>query len=380
MVLVTDDDVDDESPNAETWDGDQSSFQGDKSTWNSDESTLSPELAGSTSDTVSNIDPAALAALQAGLAAEQEKEQEPEEAPPNEAPPNEAAPPLEVVDDPDDTPTPPTEEMQAAEETPSAALPETPAAETTAADSKPAAIAGSSSDQAASGFSIGPIGIAMIVLGLCSCCVLAALLLPASDPLPNDHQAQCNANLARIGLALKAYHNAHGMLPPAIVTDEQGAPMHSWRVYLLPFLDQENLYQQYRFDEAWNGPHNASLMKDCPSVYRCPSDEGQSGDSVYRVVMGHDTPWQANRSFPLSALSRSAEETIAVVETANLPANWLEPAELQVDDLPMINSAKRQPCVGSNHTNGAHVVMMNGVVKFLPQNTEHAVLVQMMKN
>ena len=46
--------------------------------------------------------------------------------------------------------------------------------------------------------------------------------------------------------------------------------MHSWRVLILPFLDQQSLYNQYDFREPWNGPNNIKLLNSMPSVLRLP--------------------------------------------------------------------------------------------------------------
>src|SRR6516165_2689000 len=86
-------------------------------------------------------------------------------------------------------------------------------------------------------------------------------------------RGQCKNNLMNIGLALHNYHDQFGSFPPACVADENGRPMHSWRVLILPFLDQTPLYNQYRFDEPWDGPNNKKLADTILAVYNCPSDD-----------------------------------------------------------------------------------------------------------
>src|SRR5262245_60656054 len=89
---------------------------------------------------------------------------------------------------------------------------------------------------------------------------LACLLLPAvQSPGGGGRRATCANNLRNISLALCQYHDIHGTFPPAYITDEDGRPMHSWRVLLLPYLDQHSVYRQYRFDEPWDGPNNSAL-------------------------------------------------------------------------------------------------------------------------
>lgn len=77
-------------------------------------------------------------------------------------------------------------------------------------------------------------------------------------------------NLKMIGLAMHNFHDVYGAFPPAVIHGPDGKPWHSWRVLLLPFLEQQALYEQYRFDEPWNGPNNSKLLEKIPSVYRDP--------------------------------------------------------------------------------------------------------------
>ena len=55
------------------------------------------------------------------------------------------------------------------------------------------------------------------------------------------------------------------------VADATGRPMHSWRVLILPFLEQQSLYEQYDFREPWDGPNNIQLLGNMPDVFSCPS-------------------------------------------------------------------------------------------------------------
>src|SRR4051812_9073955 len=81
-------------------------------------------------------------------------------------------------------------------------------------------------------------------------------LSPSTGPREASKRTQCKNNLKEIALALHNYHEAYGCFPPAYIADKDGRPMHSWRVLILPYLDEKPLYLKYRFDEPWNGPHN----------------------------------------------------------------------------------------------------------------------------
>ena len=68
------------------------------------------------------------------------------------------------------------------------------------------------------------------------------------------------------------YHGKNKHFAPAYVADENGKPMHSWRVLLLPMLEQQALYESYDFDEPWNGPNNSRLLAQTPPSYQCPQN------------------------------------------------------------------------------------------------------------
>ena len=86
-----------------------------------------------------------------------------------------------------------------------------------------------------------------------------------------DHVVSKN-NLKQIGLAMHNYHDTFNHFPPAVTLGPDGTPWHSWRVYLLPYLDQASLYNEYKFDEPWDGANNRHLLDKMPDVYRVPGD------------------------------------------------------------------------------------------------------------
>ena len=119
----------------------------------------------------------------------------------------------------------------------------------------------------------------------------------------------CNSMFARIGMAMRSYHEAHNSFPPAYLADPQGKPMHSWRVILSPLLDERTANPPYKFDEPWNGPHNQALAQSPPgladspeygeNLYLCPSDRGAGRYDTSRVLLvgpgtAFDGPYTAN--------------------------------------------------------------------------------------
>src|SRR5262249_14827024 len=77
---------------------------------------------------------------------------------------------------------------------------------------------------------------------------LASLQGATADARSAAERTVTMNNLRQIGLALKSYHNEHGRLPPATVYSADGRPLYSWRVALLPYLEQKELYDAFKHD------------------------------------------------------------------------------------------------------------------------------------
>ncbi len=182
---------------------------------------------------------------------------------------------------------------------------------------------------------------------------------------PPPRSSQCKSNLKQIGLALHEYHSKYGCFPPAYIADAEGRPMHSWRVLILPFLDQLPLYKQYRFDEPWNGPNNQRLTDKALAIYTCPSDDqteknGRSRFTSYVAIVGPETAWPGGKSVADRDISDGFANTLLVVEVANSRIPWAEPRDLQIRQMaPTINSKSGQG-ISSRHGNGANVLIADG--------------------
>lgn len=160
----------------------------------------------------------------------------------------------------------------------------------------------------------GLLGGVAIISGLCGVYVWSAHVYRTRPNATWSHA--CRNHLRHIGLAMQNYASVYGCFPPAYVADEEGLPRHSWRVLLLPFLDEKELYKAYRFDEPWNGPHNRLLAERIPEVYRCRWDVGdQATCTSYLAVIGDETAFPGDRSLSPTAIGNGTSDTILVVES-----------------------------------------------------------------
>lgn len=188
------------------------------------------------------------------------------------------------------------------------------------------------------------------------------------EPLPN-----CRNNLRQISLALFNYHDREGCFPPAYVADELGRPMHSWRVLILPWLDQQPLYNEYRIDEPWDGPNNRKLADRIVSVYSCPKSGVSKGspdasDASYVAVVGPGTAWPGTSSTRLSDFKDGAVYTVLLVEVANSGIHWMEPRDLHVSQMSPTVNGKTGQGISGPHNGGAYVQIADGSIRWLPDS------------
>jgi hypothetical protein len=207
------------------------------------------------------------------------------------------------------------------------------------------------------------------------------LLTPTLGPhRESARRTYCQNNLRRITLALHNYHDVYKSFPPAYVADETGKPMHSWRVLILPFLEQKALYDLYRFDEPWDGPNNRQLaaMAMKMKLFECPSDgNAGTGQTSYVAVVGPGTAWPGAKSISLSDIQDGSSNTIHIVEVHHSGIHWMEPRDLDASQMPMTINARRaakgaSPGISSGHTGVAQAARADSSVFVIPDDSPPA--------
>jgi Protein of unknown function (DUF1559) len=188
--------------------------------------------------------------------------------------------------------------------------------------------------------------------------------------------AMCANNLKQIGLALHNYHEAYSAFPPAFIADESGRPMHSWRVLILPYLEEQNLYADYDFNEPWNGPHNSKLLARMPWVFSCPYRDQKPtvrpSLTSYVVVSGPGTMFPGSESIRFEQVTDGSPNTLMVVETSNVQIPWTKPEDLDVRTMSLRINDEKRPSISSHHPGVAAVLLADGACRFLPESTRAA--------
>ncbi len=200
--------------------------------------------------------------------------------------------------------------------------------------------------------------------------VLVAMVLPAlSAAGESARRLQCEYNLQTIVAGLRAYHEVHQCFPPAYVADELGRPKHSWRVLILPYLNEQTLYDQYDLRYAWDSQQNLGLMSLMPSVYGCPSDPnpGTLFETSYMLITGPGTAFNGANTSSYDQITDDLGQTVLLVECHTSNAAWMEPKDLDILKMQFqVNGGTTE--INSLHTGGAYVVTADGTCRFLPND------------
>jgi hypothetical protein len=163
--------------------------------------------------------------------------------------------------------------------------------------------------------------------------VTAGIGLPAVQKARNAAaRMQSMNNLKQIGLAMHSYHDTHGSFPPAAICDKKGKPLLSWRVAILPFIEQNNLYKQFKLDEPWDSEHNKKLSDVAIKAYMDPRADytGKANHTHYKVFVGGGSPFDTLGSKKLQQITDGTSNTLMVVAAGD-PVPWAKPDDFPFD-------------------------------------------------
>ncbi len=165
-------------------------------------------------------------------------------------------------------------------------------------------------------------------------------------------------NFRQIVIAFHTYHDSRGNFPPQAICDARGKPLLSWRVAILPYIEQEALYKQFKLDEPWDSPHNKKLLAKMPKIYApvAGAAVAEPDATVYQVFTGPRTMYPTpdpKRSFV--NITDGTSNTILIAE-ASKAVPWTKPEDLVVTD-------KALPKLGGQFKGFYHVAMCDGYVR-----------------
>jgi len=208
-------------------------------------------------------------------------------------------------------------------------------------------------------------GSAVLSMGAIS----TALLVPAVQKVREAAARTQDANnLKQLGIAMYNYDDVHKGFPAAAICDKNGKPLLSWRVAILPFIQKEHLYKQFKLDEPWDSEHNKKLLPLIPPVYVIPAAPHKLGETHYRVFVGGGALFDLDKQVNRAQITDGPSNTIMIVETAE-SVPWTKPEDIPYD------AQKPLPKLGGFYAGGVFLVALaDASVRTVSPNLREATL------
>lgn len=237
-------------------------------------------------------------------------------------------------------------------------------------------LAGGNSGAGKTTWIIGAV-VALILMG----CLLFAIVRIGGKTMnqlsENRERVSSQRNLEKIANALNAYAADHDVYPPPMTRDAKGTPLHSWRVMILPYLGEEDLYNRFDLNRSWDDESNSMLAMEIPLVYQHPNgvNGGRFYESAYYLVVGQGTLFPTTGTLTRDQITDDPSQTILVVEGSPIVPSgyWTEPIDLNFGNMQgaISNTNGFEP--GGLLDGGVVIATTDGLGHFVPDTIDPAV-------
>lgn len=203
--------------------------------------------------------------------------------------------------------------------------------------------------------------------------ILTGMILPAVQQVREAARRTTSANnLRQLALACFNYESAHRSFPNQAIFSEDGKPLLSWRVKILPYLDEQALYEKFHLDEPWDSEHNIKLLDEMPEVYLNPNSIHRN-KTGYLALKGEGTFMDGtNNPNRIASIVDGTSNTIMFVEADDdVAVEWTKPA-----DLPF-NPENPMRGLGGLRPTGFNAAFCDGSVQFIEQTIDWEMLRRM---
>ena len=238
----------------------------------------------------------------------------------------------------------------------------------------------------ARGFTLVELLVVIAIIG-----ILVALLLPAVQAAREAaRRMQCSNNLRQIGIGLNHYHQSLESFPPGGVEwrpfNNTTKRQIAWSAYLLPYIEQQNVYAALDLETPFDSPENAVAAATVINMYICPTSPGGGelvkgrGPCDYGGIYGERIASPNNppkgvmlydRAIRLAEIRDVASNTLIIAEDSAWPdGQWINGRNI-FDQAYAINSAPAfENDIRSLHPGGAMAVLCDGSVRFLSESMD----------
>ena len=205
-----------------------------------------------------------------------------------------------------------------------------------------------------------------------ACILLALIAYPVHSAWRAIQGMYTSLRPYHMAYAMHNYHDTHRQLPPAVIYDDNGDPMHSWRVLILPFIEESRCYEGYDLQQPWNSPANDARCRATTIAKRLfASTEAWNTDqhcTNFVVIRGPGTMFEDGKALNFKDLEEPSE-TVMLVEIPASDIAWHEPRDLDIRTMSFQLNDPTKPCVGNARGNGANVAFADCSIVQLKNST-----------
>ncbi len=166
--------------------------------------------------------------------------------------------------------------------------------------------------------------------------LITVLAKPVQDVRRAARRTQMKNSLRQHLLAMHNYESAHDHFPTQFSADDSGKPLLSWRVHVLPFLQQHELYKQFHLDEPWDSEHNIKLVDKMPDIFSDVRAGGvansKAGKTVFQVPAGKGLMFDGTKESSFRDITDGSSNTLGMIVMPQEKAVvWTQPTDWNVD-------------------------------------------------
>jgi type II secretory pathway pseudopilin PulG len=205
--------------------------------------------------------------------------------------------------------------------------------------------------------------------------VLAGFFLPATQAAREAaRRTQSLNNLRQVSLALLMFHEQKRAFPAHAIYSKDGKPLLSWRVQILPYIEEQDLYNKFHLDEPWDSENNRPLIASLPQVFANPDRPAADGKTNYLAVVAKECVFDGtDKGTDIRKITDGTSRTIAIVEAdADKAVEWTKPDDLQYD--------AKNPTAGLGHLRpgGWLAAFLDGHIEFISNSVDPSLVKAMM--
>lgn len=199
--------------------------------------------------------------------------------------------------------------------------------------------------------------------------LMVGLTLPAiQSARAAARRTQSMNNMKQLGLAMHNYHATHKEFPAAALSSNAGKTTYSWRVALLPFLGEKELYDAYRQDQPWDSEENLKVLKQMPNVYRHPNEDVGATTSSYFALAGKNTGLgNGEEAIMIRDMVDGTSNTVMLIGAKRV-IPWTKPEDIKY------SPDEDVPALGGYEPGGFLALLGDGSVRFIVQSIDEKVL------